>query len=385
VYSVPNFNDDGSPQPPTIKYEAWTAIDATGTVAQYNSQSTYDAFINTPPPNRPLTKIEIDIARLNSDLSNACELRRDEVRNRLLKLLNAKCYLIGGCKLPSTDLTAGTEAFFNNDRVVPERDIDMMVDEMIKQCRIRGWVTTYRRISLGCRDILTAPYAKVIRQTGYISPFRFLPKGERLVPNTWNLGYVDRFGQKQAIDQVFYGVANRDGLTETNKAVLFKRDKVDQKIKSFIKTSTILTTKAPDGITDLDILDIDPEVDEIPAKPGKSEEEKNNPNYRLLFPNCEINKRRQVVEQTILLDINKNFCNPATPNQADIKQLEQSANADCPVLTDDNTAPDPDRPKAVPTSTEILDIEYKIDRDKDGKKILTKTVTSTQKRPQDRK
>lgn len=77
--------------------------------------------------------------QMRQQCENTCEARRDEFRAEVIIMFQNRCYIIGGCKLDP------------NDNIVPEEDIDAIVDEIIAQCQSQCPITTFSCKDEGCR------------------------------------------------------------------------------------------------------------------------------------------------------------------------------------------------------------------------------------------
>lgn len=87
--------------------------------------------------------IMLEIETQLKDCNNGCDRRRNEFKGRLIKMLMEKCYEIGGCRTddPST---------FN---IIPEEDIDLMVDGLVEACKSQCNLTTYSCQTSPCRSV----------------------------------------------------------------------------------------------------------------------------------------------------------------------------------------------------------------------------------------
>lgn len=79
---------------------------------------------------------EIRISELLRKCRDTCEGRKDEIRQELMAMLSEKCYEIGGCRDE------------NNPQVIPESDIDTIVNRIVEECTSQCQMNTF-----GCRDI----------------------------------------------------------------------------------------------------------------------------------------------------------------------------------------------------------------------------------------
>ncbi|MES2389556.1 MAG: hypothetical protein V4543_16245 [Bacteroidota bacterium] len=92
---------------------------------------------------RALTKVENDISLLNRGSVAYCEKIRDILKLGIIDSLNAQGFTIDSC--------VGTA----NSKTILEAEVDMIVDQMIKECKDRAQVRTYSIVTEGCRDINT--------------------------------------------------------------------------------------------------------------------------------------------------------------------------------------------------------------------------------------
>ncbi len=88
--------------------------------------------------------IENEIYELVQDCNEGCDDRKEEFKQKLIQLFEDRCYVIGACKI------------FPNDNIVPEEDIDVLVEQMVLQCKNQCEVDTYACIDESCR-LLGAP------------------------------------------------------------------------------------------------------------------------------------------------------------------------------------------------------------------------------------
>lgn len=86
---------------------------------------------------------------LFEECEGRCDERRDEFKRILIQSLEDRCYVIGDCKVAT------------NDNIIPEGDIDILVDEIVTQCLKQCEIDTYACIDESCRA-LGAP-TKVVR------------------------------------------------------------------------------------------------------------------------------------------------------------------------------------------------------------------------------
>ncbi|MBP2832841.1 hypothetical protein J8281_11650 [Aquimarina sp. U1-2] len=95
-------------------------------------------------PGDGVSIVENEARELFEDCDTNCDQRRKEFKDTLIQLFEDRCYVIGDCKIDP------------NDNVVPEEDIDTLVDEIVAQCKNQCWIDTYACIDQSCR-ILGAP------------------------------------------------------------------------------------------------------------------------------------------------------------------------------------------------------------------------------------
>ena len=88
--------------------------------------------------------IEDQAYQMIKDCEDNCEGRRDEFKAILKQLFRDRCYVIGDCKIDP------------NDNIVPEEDIEALVDEMILQCQNQCEIDTFACVDESCR-LLGAP------------------------------------------------------------------------------------------------------------------------------------------------------------------------------------------------------------------------------------
>jgi hypothetical protein len=94
------------------------------------------------------TVVKFEMMKMAKTCEGKCEERRNDFRNKLILTFSRNGYIIGGCKAQS------------NDNVVPEEDIDLLVDEIYKQCKQQCGISTYTVETSVCRKInerVTAP------------------------------------------------------------------------------------------------------------------------------------------------------------------------------------------------------------------------------------
>lgn len=93
-----------------------------------------DSFYETvDTEDGPVTLIRQQIDELETSCLERCEDRRRSIRDTLIAVLQRKCYVIGGCRTedPLTSF------------IIPEEDIDVMVDSIVNQCINQCNITTY--------------------------------------------------------------------------------------------------------------------------------------------------------------------------------------------------------------------------------------------------
>ncbi|WP_438422959.1 hypothetical protein [Aquimarina macrocephali] len=91
-----------------------------------------------------VSMIENEISLLAKDCNENCEEKRELFRQNLIRLFEERCYVIGKCKIDP------------NDNIVPEEDIDVLVEQIVQQCKKQCEVDTYACIDETCR-LLGAP------------------------------------------------------------------------------------------------------------------------------------------------------------------------------------------------------------------------------------
>ncbi len=387
-----------------ISYQLWEDLDRDPELTTTLSESDYKTlldkkFIKTDGT-RYKTKVELDMDNLNKLMCDNCEAQRNSIRHNLLINLQSKCYVIGGCKLP-TDVynSASKSDQWESDRIVPNEDIDMMVDYMVLECKKHGLVSTYRRVKSGCRDVFTPIWITKtkIKSTPTDPNFLNLWRSDKTVPTDnpagqYNLNYVDRFGLELITNWVEYGSAKRlmtqyydtppnpnpvDPNPVTQATMFWRTDYNNKTIPPFASDpSTVINDLQTTGINSTDIIkiwDVTKDVNNTPAIDDS-------------FTNCEWNKRREVMEYVLLLNMNKNFCTWKDKNTG--KFVDNSDNPypkglvttvtttdNCPVLPKkDNTIADPNLVKAYTSGNETLDIKITVDNS--GQEV--KTIDSSQ-------
>lgn len=126
--------------------------------------------------------IENDAYAMMDECTSNCENRRDEFREELLIALEARCYEIGECKITT------------NDNIIPEEDIELMVDQIIAQCQSQCTISTVACEDEGCRSPTKS---------------QFQPGTNLETTNDFNTSYID-FGVS---GPVVSGLSNRENET----------------------------------------------------------------------------------------------------------------------------------------------------------------------------
>lgn len=90
--------------------------------------------------------IENDAYAMQEECSENCDQRRNEFREELIKAFLDRCYEIGECKITPTD------------NIIPEEDIDLMVDQMVAQCRSQCTISSFACTDEPCRLPTKSPY-----------------------------------------------------------------------------------------------------------------------------------------------------------------------------------------------------------------------------------
>lgn len=93
--------------------------------------------------------VEKEMSSFISQCESGCESKRSEIRKKIYDVLNEKCYVIGECRTEDE----------NTSHIVPESDIDLMVDAVVEQCLTQCNLTTFSCDTWNCRDINT-PYTE---------------------------------------------------------------------------------------------------------------------------------------------------------------------------------------------------------------------------------
>ena len=233
------------------------------------------------------TKVELEITKLNLQAVYFCEQERPHIKIMLLEELRAKCYVVGDayCRVPGTALTDKQK--WDNARHITMADVDFIVEALVRECKQRGLITTYRRSSTGCRD----QYVPII-----------LPSG------VWNLGYRDKAGDRvENISRVEYGVGKGDENQVTYASEIYKRvgtttqigatstiDKVPSLTMETILPTIIANTTPTIPAVKTKILDLTPlDITSPGVNPDREEFNAALHNY------CEWNRRREVTEMLV--------------------------------------------------------------------------------------
>ena len=111
------------------------------------SPLTFEHLNNSLPDTDPISIAEIEAVKLKNRCENGCdsEQRRNEFKQKVIQMFTDRCYLIGGCKMS------------NDDNVVPEEDIDFIVEKLVEQCTSQCTMSTYACDMKYCRIISTPP------------------------------------------------------------------------------------------------------------------------------------------------------------------------------------------------------------------------------------
>lgn len=260
-----------------------------------------------PTGERYKTKVELDLAKYNTEVIDWCGSQRDNIRTMLVEELTAKCYIISDAycraEVPTTGLTPEQIAIqtYNNEQIISNSDIDKLVEVMVNECKTRGMLTTYRRSKTGCRDLYVP--VKVTDNAGVVQ---------------WNLGYRDYAGVPIEVPRVEYGVGKGDENATLYSSEIYKRDVANGAIGtpnnitivpnsifpaptntmkttifSFNQTTGIYAT-IPANVLDLTPIGTTSDVEEF---------------NETLHNYCQWNKRRQVLEMFLKAKL-KSFCNP---------------------------------------------------------------------------
>ena len=90
--------------------------------------------------------IENDAYAMQSECAGNCDDRRDEFREKLIKAFSDRCYEIGECKITP------------NDNIIPYADIEIMLDNIIEQCKLQCVISTYACSDEPCRLPSKSPF-----------------------------------------------------------------------------------------------------------------------------------------------------------------------------------------------------------------------------------
>lgn len=88
-----------------------------------------------------ISLIENDAREMVEFCEEGCNAKKAEFRKKLIEKFTERCYVIGDCKIDS------------NDNVVPNEDIDALVNKMIQQCKLQCDISTYACVDEPCRLI----------------------------------------------------------------------------------------------------------------------------------------------------------------------------------------------------------------------------------------
>ncbi|MDO6761759.1 hypothetical protein Q4566_16240 [Tamlana sp. 2_MG-2023] len=109
------------------------------------SMTPYTGFKDLTGVARDGVSIVEDQAReMIENCEDSCEQRADEFRDELIRMFEDRCYVIGDCKIDP------------NDNIVPEADINVLVEQMILQCKNQCEIDTFSCVDESCR-LLGAP------------------------------------------------------------------------------------------------------------------------------------------------------------------------------------------------------------------------------------
>jgi hypothetical protein len=89
------------------------------------------------------TVVQFEMLSMTKNCEGRCDERKDEFKSRLQTAFVKNGYVIGGCKVSS------------NDNVVPVEDIDLLVAQIVAQCKVQCPVTTYKCAQTNCRELDT--------------------------------------------------------------------------------------------------------------------------------------------------------------------------------------------------------------------------------------
>ncbi len=105
------------------------------------------------------TKVELDIQNYNNQVMTACEAKRSELRDKLVQIFQDNCYQVVTCFEDSIQtLYADTDTTSLVNNKVLSRDIDILVDQLIRQCQERGQIGSFRLYEDSCK--LASNFAK---------------------------------------------------------------------------------------------------------------------------------------------------------------------------------------------------------------------------------
>ncbi|UII80112.1 hypothetical protein [Flagellimonas sp. CMM7] len=149
--------------------------------------------INGDTQTTGISIIENDAYAMMEECSSNCDQRRDEFREELIRAFTDRCYEIGECKIDP------------NDNIIPYEDIELMVDQIVEQCKSQCTISSFT-----CSD---EPCRLPTR-----SPLEF--GGSPEASNDFNTSYID-FGVSGPIVS---GLSNRENQTlriiDTNNATV---------------------------------------------------------------------------------------------------------------------------------------------------------------------
>jgi hypothetical protein len=138
--------------------------------------------INGNPQTTGVSIIENDAYAMQQECSDNCDDRRNEFREELIRVFLERCYEIGECKITP------------NDNIVPLADIELMVDQIVAQCKSQCAITTFTCTDEPCR----LPTRSPLDYGGSIA-----------TSNDFNTSYID-FGVSGPIVS---GFSNRESQT----------------------------------------------------------------------------------------------------------------------------------------------------------------------------
>ncbi|MFN3402657.1 MAG: hypothetical protein ACK40G_01090 [Cytophagaceae bacterium] len=87
--------------------------------------------------------VEMMATKKKSQCINRCEERRPEFRKAVMDMFTNRCYVFEGCKRSEFD------------NIVNKEDIELIVDELVKQCQTQCPLTTYSCVTTQCRLVST--------------------------------------------------------------------------------------------------------------------------------------------------------------------------------------------------------------------------------------